>query len=265
MKQVKRLPFFVALALCVLLPLVSATASLAGDKEEALARYLDDGAYEYDTTDPFGNKVTVVVDPPVKNPVNRPWDDPSNKLFRGFEVEELEKFPAAAQKATVNVDVYAVADEEYRAAHSNWTSLLYNIIETADNAYYRDFQINWVIQGYYNWTSNGSNASQILSDLASDGAGLPSGLVMGFSDDSNFNAGGIAYVYSSNPGTGYSVCLDQGTSSTTYALRHEIGHNYGASHDFGSTVCMMNYTYSYSVDYFDSAHDSLVNSRRNWF
>lgn len=220
------------------------------------------GAYTFETTDPAGNDVTVVVDPPAAEPVNHPWDDPDSPLFRGFEVPDEER---VAQKARVNINVYAVADEEYRSAHSNWQNLLYQIIETADNAYVRDFDINWVIQGYYSWTSNGGNASAILGDLASDGSGLPNGMVMGFSDDNNFNAGGIAYVYNSNPGTAYLVCLDQGTSSTTYALRHEAGHNYGCSHDFDPVVCMMNYTYSYSIDYFDSSHDSLVYSHRNWF
>lgn len=237
---------------------------LGPQHEDEHVRYLADGAVEIDTTDPAGNEVTVVIDPKIKNPINHPWDDPAHRLFRGFEVEELEQFPEAAARA-VTVNVYVVADEEYRAQYSDWTSRTYNIVETADNAYWRDFSINWVIQGYYSWTSNGSNASQILADLASDGSGLPNGLVIGFTRDSNFDAGGIAYVYGSNPGTGYSVSLDQGVSSTTYALRHEIGHNYGAGHDFGSTVCMMNYTYAYSVDYFDPAHDSLVSSHQSWF
>ena len=266
MKHFRRLPLSLSMILCALLALTTATASLAGDETEdgVKIRYLADGAYEYETTDPFGNEVTVVVDPPAQDRVENPWDDPAHRLFRGMEVDEFEKFPGA-EKLAVVVDVYAVADEEYRSRYSNWTSRLNSIIETADNAYWRDFSINWVIRGYYNWTSNGSNASQILSDLASDGAGLPRGLCMGFTADSNFNAGGIAYVYSSDPGTGYSVCLDQGTTSTTSALRHEIGHNYGASHDFDPVVCLMNYTYSYSIDYFDSAHDSLISSRTSWF
>ena len=260
----KRLSFYLSIALCVLL--VSATASLADGVGKEKARHLADGAVEYDTTDPFGNRVTVVIDPPIENPVNHPWDDPGNELFRGFEVEETEKFPMGGfRKHNTTVDVFAVADEEYRSAHSNWTSVLYNIIETADNAYYRDFGINWIIQGYYSWISNGWNAEQILSDLASDASGFPNGLVMGFTRDSRFNAGGIAYVYGSNPGTGYSVCLDQGSTSTTYALRHEIGHNYGAYHDYDPVVCLMNYTYSYSIDYFDSAHDNLISSHHHWF
>lgn len=257
------------LMLCVLLAFASANASFAAPGDDGIpkgakVRYLADGAYEYETLDPAGNEVTVVVDPPVQDWQEKPWEDPAHPLFRGFEVDELEKFPEPATEA-VTVPVYAIADEEYRAQYSNWTSRLNQIIETADNAYWRDFGINWVIQGYYSWTSNGGSASAILSDLASDGSGLPDGLAMGFTRDSNFNAGGIAYVYGSNPGTGFSVCLDQGISSTTFALRHEAGHNYGAGHDFDPVVCLMNYTYAYSIDYFDSAHENLIISHDHWF
>ena len=258
-----------AIALIVLVSALTAFAQSPAGTDDDVTRRIGDRNLDvpivYETTDPAGNQVKVVIDPPTRNPIYNPADDPDSPYFRGWEVDEFEKYGQDAMKASVTVDVYAVADEEYRAAHSNWQNLLNQIIETADNAYWRDHQINWVIAGYYSWTSNGSNASAILSDLANDGSSLPNGLCMGFSDDSNFDAGGIAYVYNSNPGLGFSVCLDQGTSSTTYALRHEIGHNYGCSHDFGSTVCMMNYTYSYSVDYFDSAHKSLVNARQGWF
>ena len=226
------------------------------------------GVQVFNTVDPFGNEVQVVIDPPNPNPPNEPWLDPNSPLFQGFpEIkDEYELFPGSERLArAVTVPVYAVADEEYRRAHSNWQSLLNTIIETADNALWRDFGINWVIQGYYSWTSNGNNASQILADLANDGSGLPDGIVMGFTADSKFDAGGIAYVYGSNPGTGFLVCLDQGTSSTTYALRHEAGHNYGCSHDFNPVVCLMNYTYAYSIDYFDSAHNSLISSHTGWF
>jgi len=250
------------MALCMLFLAGAALAQTADELEGA--RYDAHGALMYETTDPAGNRVTVVVDPKPELTRDDPTVDPESPDFKGFANEESEKELGEVSRA-VTVKVYAVADEEYRAAHSNWTSYVGNIIENADNAYIRDFGINWSIDSYWNWNSSGGNASAILSNLASVASGLGRGLVQGFSADSNFDAGGIAYVYNSNPYTGYSVCLDQGSSSTTYALRHEIGHNYGCSHDFGSTVCMMNYTYSYSVDYFDSAHDSLISGRTGWF
>lgn len=263
MKQVNRLPLYLSMVLCALLPLLAAPASVADDTDVEL-RYLDDGAIEYDTTDPFGNEVTVVIDPALKDPYENPWDVPGNPLFKGFEIDEADMFFPTKHCATV--PVYAAGDEEYRSYYgSSWTNRLYQIIEKADNAYYRDFCINWIINGYYNWYSSGSSASAILYDLVNDFSGFPDGLVQGFTRDSRFNAGGIAFVYSSNPGTGYLVCLDQGSTWTPYALRHEAGHNYGAYHDYDPTVCLMNYTYAYSIDYFCSYHDNMVYSHHHWF
>lgn len=250
----------------ILVLAISAVAFAQDDHQHGDRKGNDhDGVVTYETTDQKGNRVTVVIDPPLANPVNHIWDDIDSPYFRGFEVDEAEKFGYEEVSRAATVPVYAVADEEYVAAHSNWQTLLNQIIETADNAYYRDYRINWVINGYYTWTSTGNNSSQILGSLASAGSGLPDGLCMGFSRDSKFDAGGIAYVYTSNPGTGFSVCKDQGTTSTTSALRHEIGHNYGAHHDFDPVVCLMNYTYSYSIDYFDNAHDNLIISHDHWF
>ncbi len=255
-----------SLALGTFLLLTPASISLAddhlhGEKSHAHER---SEAIDLKDKDPFGNKVAIFSDPKIENPVNHRWDDPADPLFRGFEVDEGEKYPKAATSVTINV--YAVADEEYRTKHSNWTEKVYNIIETADNYFYNTFGINWVIQGYYSWTSDGEDAEAILGDLASDGSGLPDGLVIGFSDDDNFDAGGIAYVYGQNPDTGFSVVVDQGDTSTTYALRHEIGHNYGLGHDtLPFLVCMMNYQYAYSVVTLDPFHMIDVLNRTTWF
>lgn len=252
----------------IVLAFVSVSALAQGKKimdRETVEHRHDDGSVTIEMYDARGTLQKVVIDPPLETPLpENPLLDPESEYFQGLVPDETEIFGNHAKMA-VTIPVYAIADEEYRAQYSNWQSNLNQIIETADNAYYRDFGINWVIQGYYSWTSNGSSSSAILADLASDGSGLPDGLAMGFTRDSSFTAGGIAYVYSFNPGTGFSVCKDQGISSTTYALRHEAGHNYGASHDFDPVVCLMNYTYSYSIDYFDSAHNNMINSRTNWF
>ena len=112
--------------------------------------------------------------------------------------------------------------------------------------------------GFFPWDSNGTTNSQILADLASDFSGLPDGLMVGFTRDSDFTAGGKAYVYSNDPGLGFPVVYDQSINSTMHALRHEISHNYGMGHDTDSSVCMMNYDYAYSVDYWDDHHETQL-------
>lgn len=236
-----------------------------GDRYAGEVDRHEDGSYSYRTFDPQGNDVTVVVEPRMPILPDLPSDRPDHPdyVLETDEMDVSRAKPGGGGQITINV--YAFADEEYRAANGNWTKKVGGIIEKADNAYGRDQNINWVIQGYYEWTSNGRSASQLLSDLSGDSNFVGNGLVMGFTADPNFEAGGIAYVYNSNPGTGVSVCVDQGSTWTAYALRHEVGHNFGCSHDFDPVVCLMNYTYAYSIDYFDSAHENLISSHNNWF
>jgi hypothetical protein len=229
-----------------------------------------DGSYSFKSMDARGNDVTVVVEPRMPLLPDLPQDDPDHPDYiEETDADDIAYFAAkpggGGGGGQVNVNVYVFGDEEFRAANGNWTKKAGGIVEKADNAYGRDQNINWTIVGYYDWSSNGRNASQLLSDLSGDSNFVGDGLVMGFTADPNFEAGGIAYIYNSNPGTGVSICVDQGTTWTAYALRHEAGHNYGCSHDFDPVVCLMNYTYAYSIDYFDSAHESLISSHRNWF
>lgn len=227
-----------------------------------------DGSYSYQTIDFNGNPVTVVVEPRMPILPDMPQDNPDHPDFIQ-ETDDMDYVraakPGGGGGGQANVNVYIFADEEFRAAHSNWQSMTEGIVEKADNAYGRDQNINWTVVGFYEWTSSGRSSSQILSDLNGDSNGVGTGLVMGFSADPNFEAGGIAYVYNSNPGTGVSVCVDQGNTWTAYALRHEVGHNYGCSHDFDPVVCLMNYTYAYSIDYFDAAHENTISSHKGWF
>lgn len=221
--------------------------------------------YSYKSTDPMGNPVTVVLDPPVFAK-GQEFDELEHERFDSWEMDESEEGNA---KASVTIDAYIWADEELRAARSNYHAWLDQVVETADNAYWRDFQIHWQIRKYWAFHSEFTDAQDLLYKFADlcDRYEPNNGLMMGFTKDPRFgpNVGGIAYVYTSDPGQGVSVTYDQGTSATIYALRHEIGHNFGCYHDYQTQVCMMNYAYAYSVDYFHSGHRNVVNANRNWF
>jgi hypothetical protein len=180
------------------------------------------------------------------------------------EKQSVQKTAAAANRT---VTVLAVADEEYRATYSDWQSRVQQIVENADDAFIRDHGIDFQVQAVGNWTSQGGNSSQILSDLSRDWSGYSYDFVVGFSKDANFDAGGIAYVYSSDPGTAFSVNLDQGVTNTSKAAQHEFSHNYGLGHDAqGSGIrCVMNYDYSYSVDYWHPAHNTQIQNNKVWY
>ncbi|MCA0983397.1 zinc-dependent metalloprotease [Halobacillus yeomjeoni] len=164
--------------------------------------------------------------------------------------------------------VLIAADEEYRAARSDWQTFTQNIVENADNAFVRDHGIDLEVQAFAQWSSEGNNASEILQDLDQDWNGQGYDFVVGFTKDSNFNAGGIAYVYQSSPyGSAVSVNLDQGAENTWRAAQHEFSHNYGLGHDAqGSGIeCIMNYDYSYEVDYWDQEHDDEIQAHKAWY
>lgn len=169
---------------------------------------------------------------------------------------------------TRTVTILIVADEEYRAAHPDWQTITAQMVEKADNSFWAEHNINFIVTGSATWKSDGANSSAILADLNAEWKNNTQyDFVIGFTRDSKFTAGGIAYVYPSAPQSGISVVLDQGTTATPYAIQHEWSHNYGLSHDASGSgiTCMMNYDYAYSVNYWDSAHNALIESHRNWY
>ncbi|MGE6964134.1 M12 family metallo-peptidase [Bacillus thuringiensis] len=187
-----------------------------------------------------------------------------------FSLSDIENsnslFHTLAPNRTVTILI--AADEEYRAAHPDWKTITVQMVEKADNSFWAEHSINFVVTGYTNWKSDGANSSALLADLNAEWKNNTQyDFVIGFTKDSKFTAGGIAYVYPYAPQSGISVVLDQGTTSTPYAIQHEWSHNYGLSHDAsGSDIkCMMNYDYAYSVNYWDAAHDALIESHRNWY
>ncbi|WLD94696.1 zinc-dependent metalloprotease [Alkalihalobacillus sp. AL-G] len=188
------------------------------------------------------------------------------RTFKSNKTDDADSQASIA--ATRTVTVLAVADEEYRSAYGDWQTRIQNIVEYADNAFNRDHAIDFQVHALAAWSSQGGNSSQILQDLGRDFDGLGYDFVVGFTRDSAFDAGGIAYVYGSAPyGSALSVNLDQGVTNTWHASQHEFSHNFGLGHDpQGSGIrCIMNYDYSYSVDYWHPEHDSQIEQNEYWY
>ena len=175
---------------------------------------------------------------------------------------------STTDQGTQKVTVLAVADEEYKAAYPDWQSRIQSIVEKADDAFNRDHNIDFEVKGLGEWGSSGQNSEQILADLSKDWDGQGYDFVIGFTRDANFDAGGIGYVYNSEPfGSAISVNLDQGTANTAKATQHELSHNFGLGHDpQGSGIkCIMNYDYAYSVDYWDPEHNETIEKNKIWY
>lgn len=218
------------------------------------------------TVDPFGN-VVETYDDPIPDWATQE-DDPGMPLVdpTEFLANEAEKANQLTKAGFQPVIVWIAVDVEYMLEEPNWPTRTLTIFQNARPSFLMFGQIDLVFGGWFPWDSRGSNGSEMLGNLAADFSHLPNGLVVGFTDDPNFvdsegdRLGGKAYVYGSNPGLGFSIVENQSLTSTTYALRHELGHNYGMYHDTGAEICMMNYTYAYSVFFWDIDHQlDLIN------
>ncbi|MFX0109353.1 zinc-dependent metalloprotease [Bacillus sp. FSL K6-4563] len=208
--------------------------------------------------------------PPIERDVTTKVLDESGKQVgsRTFKANTGDSISTKASTGSQKVTVYAVADAQYRAKYSDWQTRIVSIIEQADVTFNRDHDVDFVVQAVGSWTSSGSNAEQILSNLSRSFDGRGYDFVTGFTANPNFDAGGIAYVYNSAPrGSAFAVNLDQGTANTAKAATHEYGHNFGLPHDpqGSGIVCLMNYDYSYTVDFFDAAHKNQVNRNKAWY
>ena len=134
-----------------------------------------------------------------------------------FSLSDIENsnslFHALAPTRTVTILI--ATDEEYRIAHPDWKTITAQMVEKADNSFWAEHSINFVVTGYANWKSDGANSSALLADLNAEWKNNTQyDFVIGFTKDSKFTAGGIAYVYPSAPQSGISVVLDRGTTST---------------------------------------------------
>ncbi|MEK3977377.1 M12 family metallo-peptidase [Psychrobacillus sp. FSL K6-2684] len=169
-----------------------------------------------------------------------------------------------ARVATVAI----AADEEYRNANSNWVTKTQNLVEKMDDAFIRDHNFDLDIKVFIGWNSEGANASQILGDLRTDwGSQYNYDFLIGFTNETDYEVGGLAYQYSSAP-SGMAVSTLKGTqtdSGVWHAGQHEISHNIGLSHDTDTSRCIMNYTYIYDVDIWDTTHNNLITKNKVWY
>lgn len=172
--------------------------------------------------------------------------------------------------------ILVVVDEEYRAAHSDWMTKTANIVEGADDAFNRDFGIDFTVTEYRYWTSSGSNAYQILDNLIANYSSNSYDFVIGFTAEKNFKdeftiqlSGTAQKNITSNPVYGtYAVNWDQNNYySDWHSLQHEISHLYSLEHDFNgpSPICIMNYGTMYNTSSWDSAHFNQLAVRVGWY
>ncbi|MDK8182328.1 M12 family metallo-peptidase [Paenibacillus sp. UMB4589-SE434] len=173
---------------------------------------------------------------------------------------------ATGRVATVGIKV----DEEYRNEYLDWITRVRDIVEAADDAFNRDFNIDLSVRNIGYWMSSGNNDAELINELKGYGTDEYD-FVIGFTADSKMNTEGVAFQYNSPPpGEAFSLVLDQDAARTANAVQHEISHNYGLGHDStdpNSTypVCIMNYGTVYITTQWHTEHKNLLSGRTHWY
>ncbi|MDY0388399.1 MAG: M12 family metallo-peptidase [Methanolobus sp.] len=165
--------------------------------------------------------------------------------------------------------MWIVADEEYRSHFgSNWKQEAYDTIESADNAFYSDHNINFIVKKYSEWDSTDSeDSSKALLAEAQNEMGWNSDQqgcdMMAIFTNQNMDHWGMSEIL----GDAW-IMKKQATSSWDWHLaQHEASHNYGCrDHGYVATpYCIMTYTHMYTTDSWCSTCDSSIETNRNHF
>lgn len=173
----------------------------------------------------------------------------------------------SATASTITVYVWIVADEEYRSYYgSNWKSKAYNAVETADNAFYSDHNINFVVSKYTEWDSNDNvHDSRLLSEAQSE-AGWNTNhqgmdMMAIFTNQKTDNRG-----WSEIGGDAWIMKHQISATWDWHLAQHEASHNYYCpDHGYLGTVCIMTYTYMMITDDWCANCDRIIETNRNHF
>lgn len=173
-------------------------------------------------------------------------------------------------KSIVSVYVWVVADEEYRSHFgSNWQQEAYDTIESADNAFYADHDINFIVNKYSEWDSDDNeDSSSKLMDEAED--------EMGWS--SNQQGCDMMAIFT-NQGMDHWGLGETGSSADAWIMKHQISfswdwhlaqhessHNYDChDHGYVGPLCIMSYDYMMYQDVWCSTCDATIQNNRYHF
>jgi len=172
-----------------------------------------------------------------------------------------------SKRSTVIVWVWIAADEEYRDYFgSNWQTEAYNTIESADNAFFRDHDISFVVGKYSEWDSNDNiHDSRLLAEVQEE---------TGWNDNHQGMDMLAAFTNQPTDHRGWAelvgdawIMKHQITSGWDWHLaQHESSHNYYCpDHGYWGPYCIMTYTFMMVTDQWCDDCDQTIEDNRNHF
>jgi len=170
-------------------------------------------------------------------------------------------------RSTVTVNVWIVADKEYRSYFgSNWQNTAHNTIESADNAFYSDHEINFVVGKYSEWDSDDSVHDGRLLDEAQEETGWNNNqqgmdMMAVFTNQQTDHRG-----WSEPLGDAWIMKHQISSSWDWHLAQHEASHNYDCpDHGYVGPYCIMTYTYMFVTDGWCSCCDQTIEDNRDHF
>lgn len=188
-------------------------------------------------------------------PANYP-EDIKKVITENISSKITDQKSSTLQATTTNtVNVWIVADEEYRSIFgSNWQTKAYNTIEGADDAFYSDHNINFVVGRYSTWDSDDSVHDDGLLDEAQAETGW---------NTNNQSVDMLAiFTDQSTDHRGWSISTDW----DWHLAQHEASHNYDCpDHGYTGPVCIMTYTSMMITANWCVDCDQTIETNRNHF
>ena len=205
-------------------------------------------------------------------PANYP-EDIKKIIVGNISLRSIDQQSSIVQTTTTNtVNVWIVADEEYRDTFgSNWQTEAYNTIEGADDAFYSDHSINFVVGKYSTWDSTDStDSSSVLLSEAQSETGWNSNQqgmdMLAIFTDQGMDNRGRSESMNYNGGDAWIMKHQISADWDWHLAQHEASHNYDCpDHGYTGPVCIMTYanmmiTANWCVDC-----DQTIETNRNHF
>jgi len=207
--------------------------------------------------------------------IDRQWTPEEEEYYRlqGSLDSLIQPEPNSGVGIRATVRTHHPVDEEYRgkfSTNSALKSFVIGVVETADNALYSNWNINFVASSGYRWDSNdGADIVGLLDEAYREGGGLNGKCMMiAFSaDPTPGGAIGVAYI-----GLPRQLVKYYGSQSTQAAIcQHETGHTYTLQHCQVSSCimqsvlcssCLGNF-HNFYENYSGQNHYSVMNSQKN--
>lgn len=206
-------------------------------------------------------------------------------LLTGVASNILRPSPLSPQDEVIHLRVLIAADEEYRERMSiygmGWMEEALVVLERADNAFYRDFQINFLAAGFRKWESTDgiNDGVELLMEAQSDlnwreeKDGYDILLVFTGQDIQDY--AGWAEHYSGSEEADAVILQHQfdfwQRNRDWHVLQEELSHLFGApdhispSHPSYWREDIMSYRWLYHTDKWDNACMEIIQENKHRF